>query len=93
MAEEMKVRLRRIEDKEGDQSVKERWMREGAMNERRKKRRRTARVLSDSHSLGDMTGLAIQSVSPCHPLPGTIFLAALHTHPPAERTHTPTLTH
>lgn len=62
----------------------------GGLNGRRKKRRRTERVLSDSHSPGDMTGLAIQSVSPCHPLPGTIFLAALHTHPPAEHTHTHT---
>ena len=60
------------------------------MNGRRKKGRRTERVLSDSHSFGDMTGLAIQSVSPCHPLPGTIFLAASHTHPPAEHTHTHT---
>lgn len=41
MAEEMKVRPRWIVEKEGDQSVKERWMREGGLNGRRKKGRKT----------------------------------------------------
>lgn len=54
--------------------------------ERRKKRRRTERILSDSHSLSDKTGLAIQSVSLCTPTRDNLPCCLTHT--PSCRAHT-----
>lgn len=72
----------KVRPKEKERTASRVWKRDGwgggQMKEERKGRR-AERVLSDFHSLGDMTGLAIQSGSPCHPLPETIFLLP-HTH-------------